>query len=251
MLATDRTLERNTVRIADIDFDLLDSRSILDLIGSNRHEPGSKYITLVNPHSVMLCRRDREMGNAIARAWRNLPDGVGIILGARMLSCPHRGRTSGPELMLELCDRGRRMGLRHYFYGGGDGVAPRMAERLSQLFPGLDVAGVHTPPFRGQGADEDEETIGRINAARPDILWVGLGAPKQEKWMACHAGRLRQMVMVGVGAAFDFHSGNVPWCPKILRRSGLEWAYRVGSDRKRWHRFPRLLKFVRLVLASR
>jgi len=202
----------------------------------------------VNPHSVMLCRRDAEMRRAIERAWVTLPDGVGIVLGARMLSQPHHGRISGPELMLDLCNRGRETGLRHYFYGGGEGVAQTLARRLGAMFPGLLVAGIHTPPFRGQSADEDDETIARINDSAPDVLWIGLGAPKQEKWMDRHASRFRPMVMVGVGAAFDFHSGRTAWCPPILRRSGLEWAYRLAHEPRRlWRRNLDSFRFLGLV----
>ncbi len=243
---------RNAVRIADVYFDLADHGSVLEKIRMNRNSQTARFITLVNPHSVMLSRRDAEMRRAVRKAWINLPDGVGIIVGARMLSCPQLDRTSGPELMLYLCQNGRQHGLRHYFYGGGAGVAEKLAARLSASFPGLVVAGTHAPPYRSYGADEDQDTIDRINAARPDILWVGLGAPKQESWMARHAGRLDGSVMIGVGAAFDFHSGNKPWCPALLRRGGLEWAYRLCCEPRRlWRRNLDSLRFLSLVASQR
>src|SRR5439155_3417475 len=133
-----------------------------------------------------------------------LPDGIGISLAADLLSYEHSGRLSGPELMLYLCDRGRQHELTHYFRGGGEGVAEKLAAELSSRYPGLRVAGYATPPFGQIGAAEDAALVRKINDARPDIVWVGLGAPKQEKWMAAHLRKIEAPAMIGVGAAFDF-----------------------------------------------
>jgi N-acetylglucosaminyldiphosphoundecaprenol N-acetyl-beta-D-mannosaminyltransferase len=167
----------------------------------------------------------------------NLPDGIGIILAARLLDYEHSGRLSGPETMLYLCDRGRHLGLRHYFYGGADGVAERLKRDLTARFPGLEVAGCCTPPFGAVSEELDRDLARRINDAGPDIVWIGLGAPKQEKWMASHLRKIEAPAMIGVGAAFDFHSGNRPWCPEPLRKAGLEWAYRLATEPRRlWRR---------------
>jgi N-acetylglucosaminyldiphosphoundecaprenol N-acetyl-beta-D-mannosaminyltransferase len=206
---------------------------------------------LVNPHSVMLSHRDQEMWSALSRSALTLPDGIGIILGAALLSQGRWGRLSGPELMLYLSDQGRRHGLTHYFYGGGDGVAEQLAENLSRRYPGLRVTGCYSPPFRALTDAEDAEAVTKINEARPTILWVGLGAPKQEKWMASHAGRILATATIGVGAAFDFHSGNRPWCPAPLRNAGLEWAYRLACEPRRlWRRNIDSFLFLSLVASQ-
>jgi N-acetylglucosaminyldiphosphoundecaprenol N-acetyl-beta-D-mannosaminyltransferase len=200
----------------------------------------------------MVCHRDAEMWDATVGAGMILPDGVGITLAARILGCPHRGRVTGPTLMLRLCDWGREKGFRHFFYGGAPGVADDLAACLTERFPGLLVAGSYCPPFRPLTSEEDGEVVKLINSAHPDIVWVGLGAPKQEKWIAAHRDRLEAPVCVGVGAAFDFHSGRVPWAPAWLRKVGLEWVLRlVLEPRRMWRRNWDNLIFLTRVLRVR
>ena len=223
--------------ILGIDFDLVDYHSVLETILRWRSDRKRSYIVVTNPHSVLLCRRDRQMAHATAAAGLTLPDGVGIIIAASLLGRNHNGRVTGPTLMLKLCDWGRRYGFRHYFYGGAELVADKLANRLAAMFPQLQVAGTYCPPFKPLSERQDCEIIKRINSARPDILWVGLGAPKQEKWMAQHLGKINAVAMIGVGAAFDFHSGNVKWTPACFRKIGLEWAYRLAQQPTRmWKR---------------
>lgn len=231
-------LERfDSCRVSGVDFDFPGIESVVTLIDNWRNEGRRCYVSLVNPHSVMMCKRDERFDAAIAGADLVLPDGIGIVLACRLLGHGRRHRITGPGLMLHLCDAGRDPGFRHYFYGGAAGVADRLAERLRTLYPGLEVAGTHAPPFRELSAQEDAADVERINAARPDVVWVGMGAPKQEKWMAAHANRIRAAAMIGVGAAFDFHSGNVRWAPRWLRATGCEWAYRLVLEPKRmWRR---------------
>ncbi|HEX4996605.1 MAG TPA: WecB/TagA/CpsF family glycosyltransferase [Terriglobia bacterium] len=237
--------------IAGVDFDLIDAQGVLDRIREWRRTSRCGTVSLVNPHSVLLCRRDREMSQAVRRASLTLPDGIGVILGARMLSHQHCGRVSGPELLLYLCDQGRRYGFTHYFYGGEPGVAERIALNMASRFPGLLLAGWHSPPFRDDHDDEGEAVFAEINARQPAILWLGLGAPKQEKWMARHAHRVSAAATIGVGAAFDFHSGNKRWCPVALRQAGLEWAFRLAHEPKRlWRRNLDSFTFLALVAAQ-
>jgi len=185
----------------------------------------------------MLCQRDLEMQKATQAADMVMPDGVGIILAARLLGYPHNGRVTGPELMLKLCDWGREHGYRHYFYGGAEGIAETLKEKLCREYPGLQVVGTYTLPFRTLSPQEDRAIVERVNSTQPDILWVGLGAPKQEKWMLQHLGRIQATAMIGVGAAFDFHSGRVKWSPTWMRKLGLEWVYRLAQNpRRMWRR---------------
>ena len=195
------------------------------------------YITLTPPYSVLLCRRDEALKQATQRAALTLPDGIGITMAARLLRYRHRGRVSGPTLMLRLCDWGRVAGLKHFFYGGAPGVADKLADNLTRSFPGLDVVGTHCPPFREKPTAEQMKTIQELNRTKADIVWVGLGSPKQETWMVQHVGRIEAAALVGVGAAFDFHSGRVPWAPMWMRKAGIEWAYRLAMEpRRMWRR---------------
>lgn len=238
--------------ILGIRFDLVDYQVAWARIDSWRQMGQRRYVTITNPHSVCLCRRDAEMALATAGAGLTLPDGVGVILGARVLGHENRGRVTGPTLMLRLCDWGRAHGYRHYFYGGQEGVAEALTQRLCERFPGLAIAGVYCPPFRALTTEEDEDIVRRINDTSPDIVWVGLGAPKQEKWMASHVGRIHASAMIGVGAAFDFHSGRVKWAPAWIRTLGMEWAYRLAQDPKRmWRRNMDSVLFMSGVVAQR
>ncbi len=216
--------------IADIlgtPFWLVSCDDVLAAIEGWRQRSQRHYVCVSNPHSVMLARRDLEMLHAVRSAAVVVPDGVGIILAARLLGYRHQGRIPGPTFMLRLADAGRQYAYRHFFFGGKPGVAQALAERLGEHFPGLVVAGTMSPPFRPLSDEEDADIINRINATEPDVVWVGLGAPKQEKWMASHRGRIASAAMIGVGAAFDFHSGNKHRAPAWMRNWGLEWAYRT------------------------
>ncbi|MBN1182641.1 MAG: WecB/TagA/CpsF family glycosyltransferase [Bacteroidales bacterium] len=222
--------------ILQVRFDLIAYHTVMETIERWRQAREQHYVTITNPHSVMMCSRDAEMHKATEMASLTLPDGVGIILAASLLHYQHNGRATGPMLMLKLCDWGRQKGYRHFFYGGAEGVVEKLAARLSNMYSGLQVAGTYTPPFKPLSYQEDQAVIKKINSTEPDIVWIGLGAPKQEKWMAEHLGRIKAAAMIGVGAAFDFHSGNVKWAPEWIRKSGLEWAYRLIQEPKRMFR---------------
>jgi N-acetylglucosaminyldiphosphoundecaprenol N-acetyl-beta-D-mannosaminyltransferase len=135
--------------------------------------------------------------------------------------------------MLAVAERSLETGWRHFFYGGAEGVPELLRDRLVERFPGLDVVDVYSPPFRPLTEEEDAEIIARIDASGADIVWVGLSTPKQERWMAVHAGRLRAPVMLGVGAAFDFHAGLKAQAPRWMQRSGLEWLFRLLTEPRR------------------
>ncbi len=230
-------LQQNKRDILQVKFDLVAYNAALETIDQWKQTGQRQYVTITNPHSVLLCHRDRQMGQATRQAGMILPDGTGIILAARLLGYSHNGRATGPMLMLKLCDWGRQKGYRHFFYGGSEGVAGKLAEKLGRDYPGLQVAGIYCPPFRQLSETENQAIIDEINTTRPDIVWVGLGAPKQEKWMAEHVGKITASAMIGVGAAFDFHSGNVKWAPAWIRKIGMEWAYRLVLEPKRmWRR---------------
>ena len=218
-------------------FSLLSYQDVAATIRDWRENKEQHYVTLTPPYSVLMCQRDDELKEATKGASLTLPDGVGIILAASILRYPHCGRVTGPTLMLRLCDWGRAEGLRHFFYGGEPGVAEALAQRLEKSYPGLDVAGTCCPPFQKLTPVEDAQIVRQINRTDPDIIWVGLGSPKQEKWMAKHLSKITAAAMIGVGAAFDFHSGLVKRAPAWMQRVGIEWAYRLAIEPKRmWRR---------------
>lgn len=223
--------------VAGVLFDFVVMHDVIDAIAQWKRAGVTNYIVLTNPHSVMLCRRDAQMRAATREAGLTLPDGVGVVLAAELLGYGRQHRVTGPALMLDMCERGRERNLRHFFYGGAPGVAEELARRMTAQYPGMIVAGTCCPPFRELSAAEDQKIIDRLNATEPDVVWIGLGAPKQEKWMRDHAGRVQAAAMIGVGAAFDFHSGNVKWAPWIVRKCGVEWAYRLMMEpRRMWRR---------------
>jgi N-acetylglucosaminyldiphosphoundecaprenol N-acetyl-beta-D-mannosaminyltransferase len=196
------------------------------------------YVCVANVHSVMEARRDRALQAVFNTARLAVPDGMPLVWVGRLKG--HRGvrRVYGPDLTLQLCERAAQNGHRCFFYGGAPGVAEQLAEALVRRFPGLRVAGTEAPAFRPPTPEEDEEAVRRINAAAPDLIFVGLGCPKQERWMATHRDRLRAAVLVGVGAAFDFHTGRVRQAPRWMMRAGLEWLFRLGQEPRRlWRRY--------------
>jgi N-acetylglucosaminyldiphosphoundecaprenol N-acetyl-beta-D-mannosaminyltransferase len=201
-----------------------------------RREPN--YVCVTGVHGVMESQRDTELRRIHNAAGLVTPDGMPLVWTSRVLGFRHVQRVYGPDLMLALCERSALQGYRHFLYGGAPGVAAKLASCLQGLFPGLDIAGAYCPPFRPVTPEEDLAVVEQINAAHPDIVWVGLSTPKQERWMATHVRRLRAPVLVGVGAAFDFLSGVKRQAPRWMQRSGLEWLFRLMLEPRRlWRRY--------------
>jgi len=174
-----------------------------------------QYVCVCTVHTVMQCRRSDALRRLVNASGMNTPD-----------------------LMLAEMEHGQAAGHRHYFYGGGTEVASRLAQRMRERFPGLRIAGTHTPPFKSVDELSSDDTVELINRAEPDIVWVGISTPKQELWMARMRARLTAPVLIGVGAAFDFHSGTVAQAPSWMQRSGLEWLFRLAHEPRRlWRRY--------------
>lgn len=202
-------------------------------------EQGARqYVSVCTVHSVMEGRRSPAMRQAINGAGLATPDGMPLVwLGRRWSSAPV-SRVYGPDLLLEVCRASVERGYSHFFLGGAAGVPELLAQKLQARFPGLAVAGAFSPPFRALSPAEDEQLIDRLNAAKPDIIWVGLGTPKQDLWMAGHRSRLDSPVLVGVGAAFDFHAGRIAQAPRWMQQAGLEWLFRLRQEPRRlWYRY--------------
>ncbi|GJG87397.1 UDP-N-acetyl-D-mannosaminuronic acid transferase [Gemmatimonadetes bacterium T265] len=191
------------------------------------------YVCVSGVHGVMESQRDPGLRDVHNAAGLVTPDGMPLVWLSRLAGHATVRRVYGPDLMLAYCAHGVPAGRRHYFYGGNDGVPELLADRLRARVPGLQVVGTYSPPFRALTPDENDAVVARINAAEPDVVWVGLSTPKQERWMAAHRARLDAPVLVGVGAAFDFHAGRKRQAPRWMQRSGLEWAFRFASEPRR------------------
>ena len=194
-----------------------------------------EYVCVCPVHSIMECRRSEEVRRVFNAAGMVTPDGMPVVWVARWSGHKEVGRVYGPDLMLAALERGLH---RHYFYGGGPGVAKRLAEAMRRRFPRLDVAGTYEPPFAPLAELCTPETARQIDEARPDVVWVGMSSPKQDLWMARMRPLLKAPVLIAVGAAFDFHTGTVRQAPRWMQRSGLEWLFRLAVEPRRlWRRY--------------
>jgi N-acetylglucosaminyldiphosphoundecaprenol N-acetyl-beta-D-mannosaminyltransferase len=196
------------------------------------------YVCVTGVHGVSEAQRDPAFRAILNGAFLNTPDGMPTVWVGRMQGFREMDRVYGPDLMLAVCRYTAERGHTHFLYGGAEGVADELRRRLEARFPGLRIVGTYTPPFRPLNAAEAEDLIRRVAALKPDIIWVGLSTPKQEKFMAEYWRKLDTTLLFGVGAAFDFHAGRVRQAPRWMQRSGLEWFYRLGCEPRRlWRRY--------------
>jgi N-acetylglucosaminyldiphosphoundecaprenol N-acetyl-beta-D-mannosaminyltransferase len=207
------------------------------------------YICAAPVHALIEARDDPEMRDALLGSTLVVPDGMPLVWAANLLGEKLRDRVYGPELMLRYSDRCAERGHRVWLYGGRDqGSLVQLALNLRRRHPGINIVGGYSPPFRPMTEEEEDALVDQINDARPDVLWVGIGVPKQEKWMARMRDRLDVPVMCAVGAAFDFHAGRISQAPPWMQQRGLEWIYRIAQEPRRL--LPRYLYFnPRFVLA--
>ena len=209
-----------------------------DLVLAARDRLRLGYLCHATAYNVNLARSVPALRRAYHGSLLTVPDGMPLVWLGRWHGRRHVTRVYGPDLMTAVCDAGRTVGLRHYFFGGLPGVAERLRTALEGKFPGLVVTGTFTPPFRELTPGEFARLQNDVAAQRPDVIWVGLSSPKQELFMAEHAARLDAAVLIGVGAAFDFLSGRVAQAPRWMQRSGLEWLFRLGTEPRRlWRRY--------------
>jgi N-acetylglucosaminyldiphosphoundecaprenol N-acetyl-beta-D-mannosaminyltransferase len=186
-------------------------------------------------HTLVESRQSPALLEALGSAWMVCMDGVPLVWVSKLRGVQAE-RVCGPDVMLTICDRGRELGLRHFFLGGASGTPERLAAAMTARFPGLAVAGTLAPPFRALTEDEDAAVVEAVNAAKPDVVWIGLGSPKQELWSADHEARLNCHLVLPVGAAFDFHSGRLRRAPRWMRGLGLEWLFRLAMEPRRLFR---------------
>jgi N-acetylglucosaminyldiphosphoundecaprenol N-acetyl-beta-D-mannosaminyltransferase len=223
----------NRVNVLGVGVSVLNLPSALAAIADAVRQRRKGYICVTGVHGVMEAQDDPAFKSILNDAFLCTPDGMPMVWAGRLNGHRDMSRVYGPDLMLEVCAWSESSGCKHFFYGGADGVADLLAQKLKARFPKLAVTGTFTPPFRPLTAEEVAKLREQIAAAHPDILWVGLSTPKQEKFMAEFLPKLDATVMIGVGAAFDFLSGRVRQAPRWMQRSGLEWFYRLCSEPRR------------------
>jgi N-acetylglucosaminyldiphosphoundecaprenol N-acetyl-beta-D-mannosaminyltransferase len=198
------------------------------------------YVTAAAVHLVMVAQEDEETRDAVLGATLAVPDGQPLVWALRALG-NGANRVYGPDLMAAYCERSASTGTRMFLYGGrNQGALIQLALNLRQRYPGLKIVGGYSPPYRALTGEEEDWVTSEINRSKADVVWVGTGQPKQEKWMARMRDRLDAPLLVGVGAAFDFHAGLVPQAPEWMQGLGLEWTFRLAQEPRRlWRRYAR------------
>lgn len=225
-------------RVLDVRVDAVQIPDAIKILESWIQERGpARYVAVTGMHGVSVSREDAEFGGILSDASLVVPDGMSLVWLGRWQGFKHmRRRVYGPELMETFC-RETGSKYRHFFYGGAPGVADALAQAEQERY-GIQIAGTYCPPFRPLTEAEETEVQGLVDESRPDVLWVGLSTPKQERWMYEHRNVLRVPVMLGVGAAFDLNTGRLKQAPLWMRENGLEWLFRLCAEPRRlWQRY--------------
>lgn len=237
-----RTVDKSAIPICNImgvNIAAIDMDWLVDYLNRNVKNLSGDYICVSNVHTTVTAYEDQEYCKVQNGGIMAIPDGGPLSSVGQKRGFKNMKRTTGPSLMGEIFKISAAEGYRHYFYGSTDETLEKLYSVLTESYPGIQIAGMYSPPFRPMTEDEDKEIVDRINETKPDFVWVGLGAPKQEKWMAAHQGRVEGL-MIGVGAGFDYHAGNIERAPEWMQKSNLEWVYRLLQDPRRlfgryWH----------------
>jgi N-acetylglucosaminyldiphosphoundecaprenol N-acetyl-beta-D-mannosaminyltransferase len=247
-----------TASVLDVPLALTDYARTLEWMDDMIDARERGYVCVCNVHTVMASGEDPELRAALRGSALNVPDGQPLVWAINSLGHSLAGRVYGPELMSRACDHAAENGLRFYLYGGrNQGALVQLALNLRQRHPGVRIVGGYSPPHRPLTDEERAAVAAEIERSGADVVWVGIGVPKQEKWMAQMRPLLETPLLIGVGAAFDFHAGLVPQAPNWIQEAGLEWAYRlVHEPRRLWRRYlrynPRFLgAFARQLVSHR
>lgn len=231
---------RNTATILGIPVDPLHMESALSRIAVMLSEHRKGYICMLGVHGVMEAQRDPKLAQIYARSSLVVPDGMPTVWLGRWQGFRAMQRVTGPDLMLEIFRRPEFAHCTHFLYGGKEGIADELRQSLSERFPWARIVGTYTPPFRDLTPEEESSVAAQIEALKPDILWVGISTPKQERFMMRFLPRVESTLMFGVGAAFDFHTGRIKDAPNWVKRAGLQWLHRLLQDPR--HLFWRYLR---------
>lgn len=221
-----------TCDILGVRISMLSMQDTVQYIGEHLEELSGHYICVSNVHTTVMSYDDESYKGIQNGAVMALADGGPLSAVARHRGYKRAERVAGPDLMEEIFKISVQKGYRHYFYGSKQQILDCLEENLTRKYPGICIAGMYAPPFRAQSESEDLEDIQRINEAEADFVWVGLGAPKQERWMAGHEGKVKGL-MIGVGAGFDYCAGSLKRAPGWMRKWSLEWLYRLSQEPRR------------------
>jgi N-acetylglucosaminyldiphosphoundecaprenol N-acetyl-beta-D-mannosaminyltransferase len=228
---------RRCANVVGSPIDVLDWAGALQTISCWAAHRESRYVCICNAHSVVTATQDPSFRDILVHADMATPDGAPVAWLMRRTGHPGQQRINGPDLMFRFCERAAADGTPVFLLGSAPETLAMLQGRLLAALPRLVIAGTMSPPFRELSSAEDEELVATVNRAQPGVVFVSLGCPKQERWMAAHRGRI-QAVMIGVGAAFDFHAGTVARAPGWMRHNGLEWLHRLVSEPRRlWRRY--------------
>jgi N-acetylglucosaminyldiphosphoundecaprenol N-acetyl-beta-D-mannosaminyltransferase len=241
--------------VLGISIDAVNMKGALDRIAREFESERKGYVCLAGVHGVMEAQRDADLAKIYAEASLVAPDGMPMVWVGRQQGQIAMERVAGPDLMLEVMQCERLRECTHFFCGGKDGVAQELREKLAERFPQIKIVGAYTPPFGPMSDAEEKSFVAMVNEIRPDIVWVGISTPKQERFMAKYIPLLDVKLMFGVGAAFDFHTGRIRDCADWIKRSGLQWLHRLMQDPKHlWKRYlqnnPAFLYAITLQLMS-
>ncbi len=228
-----------TCKILGVDIAAINMNWLLKFTEDNIKKIKGDYMTVVNVYSCVSAYEDPEYCKVQNNAVLAIPDGGPLSTVGRRRGYKQMKRTTGPTYMGKILKISAEHGYKHYFYGSTPETLEKMRVKLLNTYPGLNIVGMYSPPFRPMTKEEDDLIVERINELKPDFIWVGLGAPKQENWMAAHQDRVNGF-MVGVGAAFDYAAGNIKRAPEWMQKWNLEWVYRLIQEPKRlfmkyWH----------------
>ncbi len=224
-----------TCNIMGVDIAAIDMKWLVEYLISNIKNLSGDYLCVSNVHTTVTAYEDQEYRKIQNGGIMAIPDGGPLSSIGRKHGFNNMKRTTGPSLMGEIFKISVLNGYQHYFYGSTDETLEKLHSALNEAYPGIQIAGMYSPPFRPMSEEEDKAVVDKINEVNPDFIWVGLGAPKQEKWMAVHQGKVKGL-MVGVGAGFDYYAGNIERAPEWMQKRNLEWVYRLIQDPKRLFR---------------
>jgi N-acetylglucosaminyldiphosphoundecaprenol N-acetyl-beta-D-mannosaminyltransferase len=225
--------KRKTAEVLGVRVEPLDMESAVARVNEEFEAQRSGYICLIGVHGIMEAQRDPVLAQIYARATMMVPDGTPTVWVGRWQGFNKMQRVAGPDLMLEVIGRKEFATCTHFLYGGNEGVAEKLRDRLQRRFPWARIVGTHTPPFRDLTLEEEVSLAARIHTLKPDIIWVGISTPKQERFMMRFLPLLDSTLMFGVGAAFDFHTGRIKDAPQWVKRAGLQWLHRLMQDPRR------------------
>ncbi len=229
-------IKSKRVNVLGVGLSVTNLQLALEAIAAALEHKAKGYVCVTGVHGVMEAQADPRLRAILNQSFLNTPDGMPMVWMGKLHGFKEMDRVYGPDLMLLVCEFTRDKGYTHFLYGGGEGLAPELKERLEKKFTGIKIVGTYTPPFRPLNATEEADFIRTVAEKKPDIIWVGLSTPKQEKFMAQYWQKLDATLLFGVGAAFDFHAGRVRQAPRWMQRSGLEWFFRLCCEPRRLSR---------------